>query len=143
MPSTYQSIVINAPVNAVWGKFIDFHNLSWATNVITKVDKVGGVDGGEIGAKRILNGSFHETLIEYEADVFRIAYTIDDGPEPVSRDSVKNYVGAVKLLPVTADNTTFVQWTSTYEAEDSDLVANFCNPIYAALLEALRDSFRS
>lgn len=137
----FNSIAISAPIEEVWKRFSDFHQLEWGRPFINAVEKVGTVPGDEVGAKRVLNGAFHETLIEYESARYRIAYTIDDGPEPISRDSVKNYVGAVKLLPVTADDTTFVQWTSTYEAEDSDLVANFCNPIYAALLEALRDSF--
>ena len=61
----YNSIVINKPADEVWKAFKDFHDLSWAKNVITKVDKVGGKSLNEIGAKRILNDAFHETLLSY------------------------------------------------------------------------------
>ena len=40
MGQTYQSIVINAPVRAVWEAIADFHNLSWAPNVVTRVEVV-------------------------------------------------------------------------------------------------------
>ena len=86
-------------------------------------------------------GAFEETLQELDETRFRIAYRIDNGPEPVSQDTVSNYVGAIKLLPVTSDDTTFVQWTSEYDSEDPQLVADFCNPIYAALLASLCDHF--
>ena len=68
MPETYQSIVIDAPLAAVWSKLSNFHDFSWATNVITHVEKVGDVDGGVVGAKRILNNVFHETLVEIDHD---------------------------------------------------------------------------
>ncbi len=61
MKSTYQSIVINAPIETVWERVKDFHNLSWAPNVITNCVNSGDEKGTEVGAKRILNGVFHET----------------------------------------------------------------------------------
>ena len=63
MPKCYQSRVIDAPIEKVWSAIKDFHDLSWATNVVTSVEKVGEVKGSEVGAKRILNEAFHETLI--------------------------------------------------------------------------------
>ena len=40
-------------------------------------------------------------------------YSIDDGPGPLAKDQVENYVGILKLVPVTADDTTFAEWTSS------------------------------
>ncbi|MCU7892380.1 MAG: SRPBCC family protein [Candidatus Thiodiazotropha sp. (ex Ustalcina ferruginea)] len=68
MPSTDQSIVVNAPIAEVWKRFSNFHDLSWAKKVINKNLKVGYRDGDCVGAKRILNDVFHETLVEYLPD---------------------------------------------------------------------------
>lgn len=141
--SCYNSVIVNAPIETVWDAVRDFHNLDWGQPFVTSVTKVGEVPGDQVGAKRVLNGAFEETLIECDEQSKRIAYTIDDGPEPVSKSSVSKYIGAIRVLPVTADGTTFVQWTSQYESSDPQLVADFCNPIYAALLASLRDHFSS
>jgi len=37
----YNSIVIDAPAEKVWDVLRNFHELSWARNVITKVEIVG------------------------------------------------------------------------------------------------------
>lgn len=78
MGKCYNSTVIDVPIEEVWEMIKDFHQLSWGDEVITKVDIVGEVSGTEVGAKRILNEAFHETLL-----------SVDDGPGPVSKDSVQ------------------------------------------------------
>ena len=140
MPSTEQSIVVNAPVAEVWKRLRDFHDFSWAPRVISGVDKVGDIDGSSVGAKRILNGAFHETLIEISDDGYYLKYSIDDGPSPVSKDEVENYIGAVRLSPV--ETGTLVEWTSSWESGVDDAV-EFCHGIYVALLGELEKSFTS
>ena len=140
MPSTNQSIVVNASVDEVWTRFRNFHDLSWASNVIANVEKVGDVDGGSVGAKRLLNGVFHETLVEIDDDAYFLRYSIDDGPSPVSRDEVSNYIGIVKLSSVEQGGQTLVEWTSAWDSDSEDAV-EFCHGIYAALLGALVESF--
>ena len=140
MKSTYQSIVINAPIENVWERVKDFHDFSWAPKVITECVDNGDKKGTEVGAKRILNGVFHETLIDYDATTHTVRYKIDDGPSPVSKGEVNNYVGYLHLLPITKDNTTFVEWSSSWEADTNDAV-NFCHNIYVALLDELASSF--
>ena len=139
MKKTYQSIRINAPVEKVWDTIKDFHDLSWAPNVITKCEVVGDISGSEIGAKRILNEAFHETLIELDNATHTIRYSIDNGPSPVSPGDVKNYVGQVHLLPITKDNTTFAQWSSSWESDSEDAV-EFCHTIYVALLDDMANT---
>ena len=138
MPTTNQSTVVAAPIEDVWAKFTDFHDLSWAPNVITGVEKVGDVDGGSPGAKRVLNSAFHETLLEIDNDKHILKYSIDDGPDPVSKDNVSNYVGVVNLSN-TADGT-LVEWTSSWDSDADDAV-EFCHGIYAALLDDLGKTF--
>ena len=140
MGSCYNSTVVNVPVEKVWDTIKDFHDLSWAAGVITKLDVVGDKGGSEIGARRFLNDAFTETLVAVNEDEFTFSYSIDDGPEPLSKDSVSNYLGTVCLYPVTDSDGTFIEWTSSFESGDDQAVIEFCNPIYAALLGALKSS---
>ena len=141
MGKCYNSAVIDAPCEKVWQAIRDFHDLSWAQGVITKVDVEGDRKGDQIGAKRVLNDAFHETLLTLDGDQRTFSYSIDDGPEPISKDSVSNYIGAVRVLPITESDTTFIEWQSTYESPDDAAVGDFCNPIYVALLSALKQHF--
>lgn len=138
MPQCYQSIVVDAPIEKTWNILKDFHNMSWADNVIQSCQSVGTQSGTEIGAKRILNGTFHETLLECNAIDYRIRYSIDNGPSPVSPDEVKKYIGQIQLRPVTLGKTTFVEWSSSWEST-SDEARDFCHQIYIALLKALAE----
>ena len=140
MPSTRQSKVIDAPVSQVWTRFNDFHDLSWAPNVITSVDKVGGIAGGEVGAKRVLNKAFHETLVEIDNDGYMLKYSIDEGPSPVSSEEVSNYFGVIRLSPAGEGNKTHVDWSSSWDSDVED-AAEFCHGIYVALLNELAESF--
>ena len=138
MPQCYQSIIVHAPLEKVWDTIKDFHDMSWANPVIEQCDAVGDFSGTEIGAKRVLNGAFHETLLECNAIEHKIRYSIDDGPSPVSADEVKNYIGLVQLKPVTLTGDTFVEWGSTWES-NSEEARDFCHQIYVALLKALAE----
>ncbi len=138
MPSTHQSIVVGQPIQAVWAAVRDFHDMSWAPNVITKMEPVGDTPGTEAGAKRVLNDAFHETLIELNDGDHKIRYSIDDGPPPVSSDDVSNYVGEIQLT-AEGDGATLVEWSSTWESNGEDAV-EFCHGIYVALLDDLANS---
>lgn len=140
MGKTYQSTVVNAPVETVWSALSNFHDMSWAPNVISDLVVVG--DGGprDIGAKRVLNGVFSETLRTLDDDGHTFTYSIDDGPSPVSASEVSNYVGQVAVRPITeGDGGTFVEWSSTWDMND-EAAAEFCHGIYVALLGDLKAS---
>jgi len=141
MPKTFQSIVVKAPINTVWDKIKNFHDMSWTPNVITSCEAVGDVAGTEVGAKRILNQAFHETLTELNLEAHTIKYAIVDGPSPVSKDDVKNYIGVVQLKPDADSDSTLVEWSSSWESNSEDAV-EFCHGIYVALLNDLAASFR-
>jgi hypothetical protein len=137
----YNSTVVNAPIDRVWHVLRNFHDMSWAEGVITSCEAVGDVPGDQAGAKRILNSSFRETLHRMEDNKCSLGYSIDDGPEPVSSESLTSYRASIQCRPVTDSDGTFVQWESVFEAKEEDLVTNFLNPVYAALLEALKAHF--
>jgi len=137
----YNSAVINAPQNKVFDTIKNFHDLSWCKNVINKLDVKGNKNGNEIGAQRILNDAFHETLLSVNNDAKTFSYSIDDGPGPVSKDNVNGYVGEVSVLPITENNTSLVIWSSKWNTSKDGGVADFCNPIYHAILQELKSSF--
>ena len=141
MGKVYNSVIVAADSDRVWNTLRDFHDLSWAPDVVTSVEKVGDADGTTPGARRILNEAFHETLLTHDDDDKKLTYSIDDGPGPVARDAVNEYVGTVRVRPVTDDGTSFVEWYSEYDSRDDAAVGEFCNPIYQALLGALKKRF--
>ena len=138
MGACYNKIEINASIDKVWETISNFHDMSWAPDVISSVSTVGDKKGTEVGAKRILNEVFHETLTAVDSSNFTFSYSIDDGPGPVASDAVKNYIGVVQLSPI--DKGCLVEWSSSFESANEDDVSDFCNPIYMALLNALSET---
>jgi len=136
--SCYNKIEIGVSPSEVWEVISNFHDMSWAPDVISSIDSVGEKTGLEIGAKRILNGAFHETLIAVDPDNFTFSYSIDDGPGPVAKEVVNNYIGIVKLKSTEAG--TLVEWGSTFDTENQAEVIEFCDPIYQALLTGLKQT---
>ena len=138
MGKCYQKIEIEAPVGKVWDTISNFHDLSWAPEVVSSVDKIGEKSGHAVGAGRILNGVFHETLTVLDPANHTFSYSIDDGPGPVASDAVSDYVGTVKLTPTGSG--CIVEWSSAYQSNNENEVADFCNPIYMALLNSLKST---
>lgn len=138
--SCYNSCIINQPIDKVWATVRDFHDMSWAEGVIESLDKVGDKSGLEVGAGRVLNGAFHETLLELDDEDYIVLYSIDSGPDVLEGGAVKGYRGLLQLSPDTMGGNTFVEWSSSWRS-DVDGVQEFCNPIYIALLTAMKAHF--
>lgn len=141
MGSCLNSKVVEAPIDQVWAVLRDFHDLSWAPNVFTEVQKIGDKGPAELGAQRKLNGAILETLVEIDDIERSLRHEIDDGPAPLDADSVTSYQGYVRAFPVTDTDRTFVLWTSQYETRDDGAVHQFCDPIYQAVLNDLARHF--
>ncbi|MDJ0907371.1 MAG: SRPBCC family protein [Woeseiaceae bacterium] len=137
MGSTFQEIEIAAPADKVWQTIRDFHDVSWAPNVVTSVDVVGDKSGDQKGAGRVLNGVFHETLRMLDDVSKTFTYSIDEGPGPLSDGQMKNYVGRVVVEHIAGG--TRVEWTSNWQ-ENDEAIYEFCHPIYVALLDDLKAS---
>ena len=135
----FNSCIVNAPADEVWATLRTFHDLEWAKEVLETCEAIGGKGPHEVGAGRLLNGVFTETLLELDDDGRTVRYSIDDAPgTPVARAT--DYVGTVRVRPVTSDGTTFVEWSSSW-SESEGGVAEFCDPIYQGLLTALQKRF--
>ena len=140
MPKVYNSIIVPAPIERVWSRIRDFHDFSWAPSVITSCKKVGEGDGYSVGARRLLNNAFLDTLIAYSAIEKWMMYSMDEGPSPVSSREIHDYVGNLRLLSVTVDDTTFVEWSGSWEAGNIDAV-EYMNEVYRSLLRDLAAEF--
>ena len=140
MPSTYQSTIVRAPADRVWQALRDFHDMSWAAGVVEKCEVVGDRAADQVGARRILNDAFHETLLAIDERSRTLSYRIDDGPSPVSRGEVSDYIGTVHVVPATEDGACVVEWFSRWDAPNDDGVP-FCGNIYKALLRKAREAF--
>ena len=138
MPQCYQSTIVHAPSEKIWDTLKNFHEMSWASPVMEQYEALGNISGTEVGAKRILNGVFHETLLECNDNEHRVRYSMDDGPSTVSAGEVNNYIGLIQLKPITLTGDIFVEWESSWEST-SDEARDFCHQIYVALLNALAE----
>jgi hypothetical protein len=105
----------------------------------TSCEFVGNTAGTEVGAKRVLNGAFHETLQEVDESEHRMRYSIDEGPAPVSSSEVSNYIGEIKLTPVTMQDTTLIEWSSSWDSKEEKAVS-FCHNIYVAIMGDLAET---
>lgn len=72
----------------------------------TDVKRVGDTPGTQVGARRVLNDAFHETLHQLDDAARRLRYSIDDGPGPVAAGNVSGYFGEVRVMAVTATSAT-------------------------------------
>lgn len=136
----FNAVVVEAPADEVWNAIRDFHDGSAFPNVVESLEVVGEKSGTEVGAKRVLNGGFHETLLGLDDANRTLRYSIDDGPDAISKDNVTGYVGEVSVHPVTDTNSAYVKWSSDWESSGGG-VKEFCDPIYAALLQDLKEYF--
>jgi hypothetical protein len=133
-------VVVNAPAGEVWRLIRNFHDMSW-TKAVSSLEPVGDARSDQAGAKRILNGGFHETLLGINDLDHVFHYQITDGPSPVSPDDLKFYYGTVSVLPVTDGNASYVSWVTHFESNNVSAAHEFCDPFYKAFLGDLKTHF--
>ena len=90
----YNATVLNSSADSVWSALRDFHDLSWSPNVVTDVKIVGEAGATDVGARRVLNDAFHETLHVLDDEKKYIKYSIDDGPGPTASSNVTDQPSA-------------------------------------------------
>ncbi len=137
---TYNSAIINASADQVWSVLRNFNDMSWADEIVESLESTNNKGGTEVGAQRLLNGAITETLLSFDDDSMAFSYSIDDGPEVLSKEQVAGYVGKARVAPITATGKAFVEWSSDWENARGD-VKGFCDPLYAGLLGLLAKKF--
>ena len=139
MGKTHNSITIQAPVDQVWSAIRNFHDVSWAPNVFTKITPIGDTPGDTIGAVRLLNDAFRETLKELDDQQREFAYSIDEAPSPISKEEVDNFMGRVKVTAAEDGDGTKVEWSSSWKRNDEP-ASEFLSGVYEALLNDMKKS---
>jgi len=139
MTQGYASMLIDAPVEAVWAAVRDFGDMSWLPGVVDcRIE--GGRDSDSVGCVRVFaigdGATASERLLELDDSRYRFVYSFVKPAFPI-----ENYVATFELIPVTDGNRTFAQWSATFdEAPDdrgkySDIVSQH---VFAAGLASLK-----
>lgn len=119
MAKAYASTVIDAPVEAVWAVARDFNGLpNWAAAVTDSVIE-DGRDADSVGCIRsfhLANGSHvRERLLWLDDCCYGFSYNFETPAFPVT-----NYVATFELIPITAGDRTFAQWSAVFDEAPGD-----------------------
>jgi hypothetical protein len=115
------SAVINGPVDAVWARVRDFDGMGAWHPDITNMAMIGGVRPDKISGVRdfLIGGGRIVERLTYLTDAgHAFRYLIEQSPMPWI-----NYHAGARFLPITANNTTFAEWTADWTAAPNDDVA--------------------
>ncbi len=119
MAQAYASVVINAPVEAVWAEVRDFGALSrWAGGVAESAIEDGRAPDsvGCVRALKLGDGTpVRERLLELDDCRYRFAYNFETPAFPV-----ENYYAHFELTPVVDADRTFAQWSATFDEAQAD-----------------------
>ena len=140
MSTCYNTTVINAPMDTVWEILSDFHDMTWALGVVDKCQKVGKTAGDQVGAQLVLNDELHQTLQMMNPGAFMMSYSLDDGPDAVSKDNVHGYVSTIRLKPITDGERTFLEWEAHWKNSQGGVGAQM-DPFYKDMIQALKRNF--
>jgi hypothetical protein len=132
------SSVIKAPIEKVWEYIRDFNDLpKWfpgVTDSRLETDRLSSQVGcirnfGLEGGARM-----REQLLEFSECAHSCTYRMLEGPLPV-----RNYVGTVRLLPVTEGDLTFAEYQVDFECapEQENELTSSLSKIYQGAFEHL------
>jgi len=142
MAKIYQSAVIPAPVAEVWQVAGDYARI-YAFHPAVKSTKIeAGPAADQVGSIRLCTLEDGAQLLEKQTarsdDEHTYSYAITESPMPM-----KNYEGTVRLRPITDSNTTFVEWSASFDPnpEVADELPSMVSELVAAGLESLKTQF--
>jgi Polyketide cyclase / dehydrase and lipid transport len=113
MAMAYYSIVLDYSSEAVWRTIRPFDHYAWA-GVEGETIIEGGKAGDQIGAIRRVatsNGVIRQSLVAH-SDLERTYSYRFVGPPPFP---VVDYLAALRVRPVVADDRAFVEWSATFD----------------------------
>lgn len=119
MARAYASIVLKAPVEAVWALVRDFNGLPRWAPAVTKSTIEDGLDPDVVSCVR----SFHtrdgahvrERLLTLDDANYTYTYNFEKPAFPV-----ENYTATLRLYPVTHTDRTFAEWEATFDEAPED-----------------------
>ncbi len=117
MAKAYTSTVVDAPAEEVWAYLRDFNGLAkWMGGIVTESEIEDGLSGDQVGAVRSFKLGDGEHLRERllsHSDAYRM-YTYNFEKKPFDVD---NYHATLRVRPITDGNTSFVEWSTTFDCD--------------------------
>lgn len=115
----HETAIISADADKAWSIIRDFSNVAAWHQDVTEVLGVEHGPGDRVGCLRSIRlrneAIFVEKLLALSDLEHSYSYTIVEGPAPV-----RDYVGTVKLTPITRTGQTLVSWTSVFDPAEGD-----------------------
>lgn len=111
------TVVVNAPVERIWGIIHKFDDLRWAH--APPVAITNGKAANEVGAVRQFHAgdkTLSETLVQYSEEPRSYSYTIHPTDCSLLPAPILRYKGTLSAEPVTDTNQTVVTWESSFYA---------------------------
>jgi hypothetical protein len=143
MAKVYSSNVIPASVAAVWVIVRDFNGLPKWTKFVMESRIEQSMRPDQIGCIRNIRmndgGRIRERLLALSDYEMSCTYCIIESPM-----RVENYVATLRLIPVTENDHTFVEWTADFDAasdRENKLVEDIGRNVFAAGLATLKTRF--
>ncbi len=119
MAKAYSSLIIEAPVEAVWAVVRDFNGLPGYVPGVAASSIEDGRDADSVGCVRALtlaDGGFcTERLLALDDSRYRVTYAFVIPAFPIT-----DYRATIELIPVTAGNRTYVQWSGEFNEAPDD-----------------------
>lgn len=145
MVDVFKSAVIDAPVETVWAVIRDFNGHDrWHPIVVDSHIEDGG-PSDRVGCVRSFHvqGGAHvrEELTALSDQDHGFSYRILE-----AEVGLLNYVAHMKLIPITEDGRTFLQWWSRFDTppgEEASLKRMVEQDVYQAGIDAIRAAVRS
>lgn len=119
MPMVEYSAVIDSEAQRVWSVLKQFGEISkWHPAIPESLIEDGQPDGlvGCIRRLTLQDGAIlRERLLMVDERHLSFSYRFEEAPLPLD-----NYVATVKLVPLTGQAKTVVQWTASFETREPD-----------------------
>ena len=133
MTSICYNAVVDADSAQTWTVIKQFGSISlWHTAIQESVIESGGPDGLVGCVRRLtLQGGvlLRERLLAVDDSQLSFTYCFEEAPLPVA-----NYVMKVKLIPLTDQTSTVIQWMARFDLRESDPQGELLESIRALIV---------
>jgi hypothetical protein len=144
MARAHASSVINAPIDRLWAHIRDFNGLAVWHPGVAKSEIEGGGPSDRVGCVRKLTlrdgAVLRERLLEMSDLGHHYSYAILGSPLPVA-----NYRATLRLRRVSDGDRTFIEWSSSFDADPPEKRAEaeslLSDAVYQGGFDALKKHF--
>lgn len=133
MPSIRYNAVVDTDAARTWSVIRQFGGISlWHPAIHESAIESGGTDG-QVGCIRRLalqgGAVLRERLLAVDDSQLSLAYRFEEAPLPVD-----DYVMTIKLVPLTAQPRTVIQWLARFDLREPDPQGDLLESIRALII---------